>query len=231
VSECHLLIHQDLRDHMNWLAYMYQNYPDTPEAYEYVAARKALRALQQGRESEYGGKQLSYGRASHDLRDCAELKVPVFRRFTESGWELGPSHRLIYREFEPIPRITRLDDGTLVPDPDALLFRHVIAFESRDAIPDPAAVAGASLGRVRGIPLRDLVGLGADHPNIGPLRLGMQATPSRIPVPGDLLPAARFLQDQAIARAAAHPPGEHPAARKSASSAKGRQREHRTDRD
>src|SRR6266545_66755 len=145
MTSYHLILHEDLRAQINRLAVARNENPNSDQAKEYVAAIKALKALRDGRESEYEGKQLGYGPGSHDLRDCAELKVPVFDERTARGERLGPSHRVTYREFEPLPKV---EDGRVVSDPSALPFRHVVAFEHRAS--DPAARTGERLGRSRG---------------------------------------------------------------------------------
>jgi hypothetical protein len=64
---------------------------------EFRALKLGLRALAEGREEEFDGERLALHR--HDLSDCAEIKVAVVPE-TRHNLELGPSHRLIYREFE-----------------------------------------------------------------------------------------------------------------------------------
>lgn len=161
----------------------------------------ALRALKEEREGEYQGKQLGYGPRSYDLRDCAELKVPVDREFTPGGYERGPSHRLVYREFDSLPNI---EDGRVVPDANAQPYRQPIAFAHRSQ--DPADIAGQRLGRTVGMPSRDLQGLvGGGRPDIGPQREGAQTTPHRLPVPGDFLKQAQILRDSPPAGTAPKP--------------------------
>ncbi|MBP2356889.1 hypothetical protein JOF29_007999 [Kribbella aluminosa] len=110
---------------------------NSPGGRAFVAAVGALRALREEREGEYQGKQLGYGPQSYDVRDCAELKVPVDREFTPGGYERGPSHRLVYREFDPLPT---MEDGRVVPDPNAQAYRQPITFAHRSH--DPADSAG-----------------------------------------------------------------------------------------
>lgn len=188
----HLILHKELRAHINALSKSHERDPRSDEGREYVAVIKALKALQEGREGEYEGKQLGYGPQSHDLRDCAELKVPVFEEYKTNGWPLGPSHRVTFREFDPLPRV---EDGRVVPDPDARPYRHVIAFVHR--ADDPAAITGERLGREVGQRQPELHGLtGGGRPSVGKdLRAGIQTTPHRIPVPGDLLRQAQILRD------------------------------------
>jgi hypothetical protein len=165
---------------------------------------------------------LGYGPSSHDLRDCAELKVPVFDERTARGERLGPSHRVTYREFEPLPKV---EDGRVVSDPSALPFRHVVAFEHRAS--DPAARTGERLARSRGLPVRDLAGLGGGRPSVGPQRPGVRTTPNRIPVPRDLLDAARQLSGTAPAADAVRAPNAagDAAARRTQGPARGPQRD------
>ena len=85
-----------------------------PHRREGAQGGDGLKALQEGRESEYEGKQLGYGPNSYDLRDAAQIKVPVFDEYKSNGWPLGPSHRMTYREFEPLPRV---EGDRVVTDP------------------------------------------------------------------------------------------------------------------
>jgi hypothetical protein len=95
-----------------------------------------LRALAHGQEEAFSGKRLGY--STHDLSDCAEIKLSVIPE-SHGNRELGPSHRLIYREFEA-------DDG-------GSPYRQVIAFEPRKD-DRPFEVAAARLGRDRGVRFR-----------------------------------------------------------------------------
>ena len=72
----HLILHEDLRAQINALSEERKRDPGGEAAKEYVAVIKGLKALRDGRESDYQGKQLGYGPGSHDLSDFAELKVP-----------------------------------------------------------------------------------------------------------------------------------------------------------
>lgn len=163
----------------------------------------AIKALQSGREDAYEGKQLGYGPQSHDLRDCAELKVPVVREFTPGGFPRGPSHRLVYREFDPLPTV---QDGRVVQDPDAKPYRQVIAFGHRSE--DLAATAGLRLARSRGLPVQELHGLtGGGRPAIGKDLRDVQTTPHRMPVPPDLIRQAAILRDSPPAGTAPKPAG------------------------
>lgn len=121
----HLILHAGLRADVNALSDARTNDPQGDAAKEYVAVIKALKALQEGREREYVGKRLTSGRSSYDLRDCAQLKVAVFDEYKDNGWPLAPSHRLTYREFDPLPKV---EGGRVVVDPDAQPYREVVAF-------------------------------------------------------------------------------------------------------
>ncbi|MFD3406695.1 hypothetical protein ACFWUU_38775 [Kribbella sp. NPDC058693] len=103
---------------------------------EFRGLQIGLRALADGQEEQYDGKRLSYHR--HDLSDCAEIKLAVVPE-TRHNIELGPSHRLIYREFEP-------EDG-------GPPYRQVVAYAHR-AADRPFEEAASRLGRQSGARLR-----------------------------------------------------------------------------
>jgi hypothetical protein len=60
----------------------------------------ALSALREGREAEFAGERLGRSDTHPDLRDCAEIKIPVVAEFNRRGRPMGPSHRVTYLEFE-----------------------------------------------------------------------------------------------------------------------------------
>lgn len=197
----HLIIHPDLKQDMDRLYQAFKQDQNSPQGREFQAAVDALKALREGRESEYQGKQLGYGPGSHDLRDAAELKVPVVQEYSDHGRPLGPSHRLVYREFEPLPTV---ENGQVVRDPNARAYREALNFTARSD--DPAAVAGQRLGRDRGMPQPELQGIaGGGRPDVGPQRPGVQTTPHRVPVPKDLLRQAAILRDSPPAGTAPKP--------------------------
>jgi hypothetical protein len=188
-----LVIHPELKAQIDLLAAAHKRYEDgerSPEnelaSKEFQAVMAALKSLRDGREiavneetrqpGQYVGKQLQYGPSSHDLRDCAEIKVPVVQEYGDRGQRLGPSHRLVYQEFEAPPKF---EGGKEVPDPEALPVRYVVAFEARSN--DPAGVTGERLGRARGIPERDLQHLSNSRPDVGRQRDDAQVTPHRMP--------------------------------------------------
>jgi hypothetical protein len=105
---------------------------------EFLALKAGLRALAEGREEEYDGKRLTYRR--HDLCDCAEIKLAVIPE-SRHNIELGPSHRLIYREFEA-------EDG-------GPPYREVVTFAHRGN-DRPFTEAAARLSRRSGTRLRGL---------------------------------------------------------------------------
>jgi hypothetical protein len=130
---------------------------------EFRGLQVGLRALADGREEEYDGKRLSYHR--HDLSDCAEIKLAVVSE-TRHNIELGPSHRLIYREFEP-------EDG-------GPPYRQVVAYAHRGA-DRPFEEAASRLGRQSGSRLQTIrpsITLNG-HPS-------SPAAPIRQPLPPDL---------------------------------------------
>jgi len=197
----HLIVDEAMKPELNAGHAAWKADPRSDAGRAFNAAMKAMKALQEGREGEYVGKRLTSGPGSYDLTDCAELKVPVFDEYKDNGWPLGPSHRLTYREFDPLPRV---EDGRVVADPDARPYRHVVAFEHR--ADDPAAITGERLGRTRGLLEPELHGLGGGaRPSVGPQREGSPTTPHRIPVPGDLLKQAQILRDSPPAGTAPKP--------------------------
>ncbi|TCC33537.1 hypothetical protein [Kribbella sindirgiensis] len=187
----HLIHHPEFSRDMDRLFEEWKKDQNSSGGREFQAAMGALRALREEREAEYEGKQLGYGPRSYDLRDCAELKVPVEREFTPGGYERGPSHRLVYREFEALPKV---EGDRVVQDPNAQPYRQPIAFAHRSM--DPADLAGQRLGRTVGMPSRDLHGLvGGGRPATGKDLRDLKTTPHRIPVPADLLKQAQILRD------------------------------------
>jgi hypothetical protein len=141
---------------------------------ELRALRLGLRALANGQEESYNGKRLGY--AAHDLSDCAEIKLSVIPE-SRGSQELGPSHRLLYREFDA-------EDG-------GPPYREVVSFEPRrdDRLFE---IAAARLGRDRG--RRDRI-LPMPTPTAA-------AAPPRQPLPPDLRIALAASANVAPARGA-----------------------------
>jgi len=153
---------------------------------EYRNLNLGLRVLANGKEESFDGKRLGLGR--HDLRDCAEIKLAVVQE-ARYNHDLGPSHRLIYREFEA-------EDG-------GLPYREVICFEHR-AKDRPFEVAAARLGRADGMRLKSLQGVANPRPQLGP-RPACQAAPARQPLTPDLRTALAASSGVAPARGAVNP--------------------------
>ncbi|MFI5706233.1 hypothetical protein [Kribbella sp. NPDC051620] len=150
---------------------------------EFRALRLGLRALANGDEESFNGKRLR--NADHDLSDCAEIKLSVIPE-SRGNQELGPSHRLLYREFEP-------EDG-------GPPYREVISFEPRKD-DRPFKVAAARLARPLGFKLESIQGVPATHPRHTPTAPG-NAAPIRQPLPPDLRKALAAASNPAPARGA-----------------------------
>ncbi|GAB3839750.1 hypothetical protein GCM10028799_82220 [Kribbella italica] len=146
---------------------------------EYRALRAGLRAIANGEEADFDGKRLGF--MAHDLSDCAEIKLPVLPE-TRGNHTLGPSHRLIYREFEA-------EDG-------GPPYREVVCFEHRGHN-RPFDVAAGRLQRASGVRLQTL----SDH------RASSAIAPIRQPLPPDLARALKGIEGNPSPRGAARPPG------------------------
>ncbi|MEV5963759.1 hypothetical protein AB0L70_18465 [Kribbella sp. NPDC051952] len=154
---------------------------------EFQALKLGLRVLADGREEEFAGKRLRYRR--HDLSDCAEIKLAVVPE-TRHNIDLGPSHRLIYREFES-------EDG-------GPPYRQVVAFAHRGA-DRPFEEAAAHLGREAGARL-PTVRAATDSLT----HLSSPVAPIRQPLPPDLRKALAAASDIAAASGAtkSRPPAQ-----------------------
>ena len=117
-AKYHLVAHPELQAHLRDLHTAAKADPSGPEAQQFAAARTGLAALRAGREADFAGERLGYSDMHSDLRDCAEIKLPVIEERNRRGRPMGPSHRLTYREF----------DG---PSADHLPVRQAVAFEPR----------------------------------------------------------------------------------------------------
>jgi hypothetical protein len=149
---------------------------------EIRAIELGLRALANGQEESFFGKRLGY--RSYDLSDCAEIKLPVIPE-SRGNHELGPSHRLVYREFEA-------DDG-------GLPYREVIAFEPRKD-DRPFKVAAARLGREAGV--RSQAVRAATRIALSSVPQSRASAPIRQALPPDLRAALAAAADVAPARGA-----------------------------
>lgn len=166
---------------------------------ELQALKSGLRALASGHEEEYAGKRLTYRR--HDLSDCAEIKLAVISE-SRHNIELGPSHRLIYREFEAE------DDGPP--------YREVVSFAHRGG-DRPFTEAAARLGRESGVRLRTIQAATQGNAASGP------AAPIRQQLPADLRAALAAAGNVA-------PAGRAPGARPATGNAAARRRDNGPDR-
>lgn len=141
------------------------------------AAFKALDVLKEGRERDFHGERLGFSPEHYDLRDCAEIKVAVFQEYNRSGKPMGPSHRMIYREYEP-------------PVDDPRPVREVLAFEHRKG-GLPYEVAATAINRQRGRAVDSLHHLPAPRPAVGADKdPDRPITPPRLPLPTDLAAAS-----------------------------------------
>lgn len=149
-----------------------------------LAARagiRAMKAVRNGDEAKHRGERLGFSKNHYDLRDCAEIKIDVLDERYPDGRSRGPSHRLIYREFEPTG-----DD----PRP----IRQIIAFEHRKD-GKPFEVAAERLGRQRGFAVPELAGVPNTVPATGRKKNPKRPTgPYRMPLPPDLAVALSTVQ-------------------------------------
>ncbi|MFG1819498.1 hypothetical protein ACGFIF_37450 [Kribbella sp. NPDC049174] len=145
---------------------------------ELEALELGLRALAHGQEELFAGKRLGFGK--YDLSDCAEIKLPVIPE-ARRNHELGPSHRLLYREFEA-------EDG-------GLPYREIVAFEPRKN-DRPFDVAAARLGRARGTRIQTLAGVAVTS----------HAAPIRQALPPDIRDAIAATSGVGRASGAVRPP-------------------------
>jgi hypothetical protein len=196
-AQFRILVRPRLRRQLAVLEQAATSQPGSLRDRELRALKLGLQALAEGREEDFDGKRLGYSPGHHDLRDCAELKVPVIAE-SRYGNDLGPSHRLIYREFEP-------EDG-------GLPYREAVCFEPRGN-DRPFEVAGSRLNREVGQPNPDLAHLPNHRPSFqrGPAE---PTGPPPRPPPPDLRKALAAASDVAPARGAVttQPPAQDPSA-------------------
>ncbi|HYU84694.1 MAG TPA: hypothetical protein VEK80_07790 [Kribbellaceae bacterium] len=117
-NEYRVVLHSGLSAQLKALEARANENPNGHEAREFKAALDGLRALRDGREAEYAGERLGFSPKHPELRDCAEIKLPVVEEFNSRGRPMGPSHRVVYRDY----------DGT-AEDPRPV--RQAVAFEPR----------------------------------------------------------------------------------------------------
>jgi hypothetical protein len=164
-----LLLRAELRRQLLTLAHAAKTQPGTLRHRELDALKVGLRALAEGREAEYDGERLGYSSKYADLRDCAEIKLPVVVEM-KFGHELGPSHRLVYREFDAADRPVR----------EAICFEH-----RRDD--RPFTIAAQRLKREIGVRASALRSLPNSRPAMGDWKdPSRPVSPPRRPLPADL---------------------------------------------
>lgn len=147
-----LVIHPMLLKRFAHKAYESARNPGGLSSRELHAARWALDVLRQGREEFFDGERLGRSDKHVDLRDCAEIKVPVVQEYNSRGRPFGPSHRMIYREYA-------------LPSWDRPV-REVVTFAPR-AGGLPFKLAGDDLDRPIGMELDDLEGVENTPPAVG----------------------------------------------------------------
>ncbi|MGW6199714.1 hypothetical protein ACWF0M_26425 [Kribbella sp. NPDC055110] len=151
MSQYRLLVNHELLLYLRELERAATTQPDSLRARELRALRAGLRAIANGEEADFEGKRLRF--ATHDLGDCAEIKLPVIPE-TRGSQELGASHRLVYREFQP-------EDG-------GPPYREAVCFEHRKD-DRPFEVAAKRLGREVGV-RRNTFRLYGASSDIAPIR-------------------------------------------------------------
>jgi hypothetical protein len=196
-TQYRLIIRPELRQHLFALQQAAKSQPGGLRDREFRAVIDGLKALAEGREEDFNGRRLGYSAEHHDLRDCAELKVPVISE-SRGDRELGPSHRLIYREFEPA-------DG-------GLPYREAVCFAPRRD-DRPFIAAAEILNRKLGVRVQEFNSIPDRRPTSGPHAQQGPAAPVRQPLPPDLRKALAAASDVAPARGA---PNATPAAQSSA---------------
>lgn len=173
-----LLVRQEVLHQLTALRLAAKTQPGGLRDREFRALELGLRAIANGQEQHYSGKRLGF--RTHDLRDCAEIKVSAIPE-SRGDHDLGPSHRLIYREFEA-------EDG-------GPPYRQVIAFEPRKD-DRPFEVTANRLGRERGVRLHSMQ----------PVTYTAPPAPLRFALPPDIRTALAAAGDVASARGAVSRP-------------------------
>lgn len=180
-AKYHLILDPDLQAELRELHARAQADPNGVAAKQFEAVRIALSALREGREAEFAGERLGRSDNHPDLRDCAEIKIPVVEEFNRRGRPMGPSHRVTYREF----------DGATE---SSLPVRQVIAFAPRKN-GEVFDVTANRLGRSKGVALDELDHLPTVHPATGPAKdLDRPIAPPRMALPPDLAQSIKALE-------------------------------------
>ncbi|TDW78048.1 hypothetical protein [Kribbella pratensis] len=176
----HLILDPDLRDELRELHARAQADPNGVAAKQFEAVRVALSALREGREAEFAGERLGRSDNYPDLRDCAEIKIPVVEEFNRRGRPMGPSHRVTYREFEG-------------PTESSLPVRQVVAFAPRKN-GEIFDVTANRLGRSKGVALDELDHLPTVRPITGPGKEPDRLIgPPRMALPPDMAQSLKAL--------------------------------------
>jgi hypothetical protein len=139
-------------------------------AKQFEVFRVALSALRTGREAEVAGERLGRSDNHPDLRDCAEIKIPVVEEFNRRSQPLGPSTESPYRERSKAApnRLCRCDKSSRShPRKDGEIFD----------------VTANRLGHSKGIALDELDRLPTVHPATD---LDRPTTPPRMARPPGL---------------------------------------------
>ncbi|RZU22296.1 hypothetical protein EV645_0377 [Kribbella rubisoli] len=180
-AKYHLILDPDLRDELRELQARARANPNGPAAKQFEAVRIALSALREGREAEFAGERLGRSDNHPDLRDCAEIKIPVVEEFNRRGRPMGPSHRVSYREFEG-------------PTESSLPVRQVVAFAPRKN-GEIFDVTANRLGRSKGVALDELDHLPTVRPITGPGKEPDRLIgPPRMALPPDLAQSLKALE-------------------------------------
>jgi hypothetical protein len=156
MTQYRILVHHDLLLYLRELERAAATQPGSLRHRELRALKAGLRALANGDEADFEGKRLRF--ATHDLSDCAEIKLPVIPE-TRGNHELGASHRLVYREFQA-------EDG-------GPPYREAICFEHRKN-DRPFEIAAKRLNREASIRHNTLKSYGASSA-IAPIRQPLPA--------------------------------------------------------
>ena len=176
-----IIYNSEFTKQMHLLSTAYERDPTGPEAALLVATLDAIDIVKRGEEAKHAGERLGFSKNHYDLRDCAEIKVELLDEHHPNGASMGPSHRLIYREFDPT-------------DDDPRPIRQIIAFEHRKG-GKPFKVAAERLGRRQGFAAPELGGLSNIAPATGRKKdPNRPVQPHRLPLPPDLAVALATAQ-------------------------------------
>lgn len=77
MTQYRLLMKPELLQQLAALSRAAKTQPGGLRDREFRALKASLRAIANGDEESYDGKRLGYSSNHHDLRDCAEIKLPA----------------------------------------------------------------------------------------------------------------------------------------------------------